>query len=98
MTFADWYWGIGLGAAFVVYELYAHFFTPEKKDTLSEWVWDVFAVARPNRRFGRPRRGILLGLIFTLSAHFIYATPVGLVVVFVFGAAWSVYYTLRYER
>lgn len=98
MAFSDWYWVIWLGVGFLAFELYAHFFTPEKKDTLSQWVWDVFAVARPNRRFGRLRRGILLGLVLTLSAHFIYMTPVGLVVVFMVGTAWSIYYTLRHER
>lgn len=98
MQFSDWYWLGWLLAIFLIYELVAAFFTPRKRDTFSEWVWNVFAVQRKDAPYHRLRRTILTGFMAVLTAHFVLATSAVPVALFGAGVAWAIWYHYRVER
>lgn len=95
MSFDDYYW-LGWLVLLVVYELYAAF-NKKPGDTLSENVWDWFAIRRPGAKYGTLRRALLAGFLMALTGHFVYDAPVTFIVVFSFGLAWSVYYFYKHE-
>jgi hypothetical protein len=97
VAFHDWYWLIWLVVIFLIYELYAARFTPDKKDTFSEWSWDVFAVRRRGAPYGPLRRFILQGMTISLYFHLNYATSAWPVGIFGVGVAWTLLYHFGIE-
>lgn len=97
MQFNDIYWLMVIFLFFLPYEVYAAF-SKKKGDTLSENVWDWFAIKRPWMKYGRLRRFILWAFLTGLVSHFIYATTVVPVIVFGVGVAWSIFYHYKYEK
>lgn len=97
LDFDDWYWLIFLGVVFLTYEIYAAF-SKKKGDTLSENVWDWFAIKKVDAPYGPFRRFVLMGFMTSLTSHFVYATPVGYVIAFGVGVVWSILYYYLVER
>lgn len=96
MKFDDVYWIIWLVVIFLPYEVYAAL-SKTPGDTLSENVWDWFAVKHTQAKYGKLRRFVLWGFITALASHFIYATTVIPVIVFGVGIAWAIYYHYAHE-
>lgn len=96
MSFDDVYWIVWLAVIFLPYELYAAF-SKKKGDTLSENVWDWFAVKNTEAKHGKLRRFILWAFLASLLSHFIYATTVLPVIGFGIGVGWSIYYHYAHE-
>jgi hypothetical protein len=92
-----WYWVGWLLIGFLPIELYAAW-SKEKGDTLSENIWDWFAIVARGKKHGRLRRFILLGFISVLASHFIFATPATWVVIFGAGIGWAIWYSLKHDR
>jgi hypothetical protein len=97
MEFNDIYWLAWLLLLFLPYEVYGAF-SEKKGDTLSENVWDWFAVKNKQAKYGRARRFILLGFLVTLSFHFVYATSPAWMILFAVGMAASIAYHYAAER
>jgi hypothetical protein len=96
MDFHDFYWIIWLGFLFLPYEIYAAF-SKKPGDTLSENVWDWFAIKNRGAKYGRLRRLILFGFWIGLGSHFIYGTTVLPVIVGGIGMAWSIWFHYKNE-
>jgi len=95
MTFKKW-WVFFWGALFLVPELVAA--TDSKPGgTMSEWIWDVFAIRLPLPRFAKLRHFILGGMLWSLAVHFLFAWSVVPVIVFGVGVLWCIYYHHKYE-
>jgi len=98
MALDDFYWVVWLLVIFLPYELYGAF-SKKDGDTLSENVWDWFAVKNKNAKYGRLRRLILFGFWVGLGSHFVFATSVLPVIIGGIGMAWSIgYYYLKEKK
>jgi hypothetical protein len=91
------YWAVLVGVLFLVPELIAAL---DKKPggTLSEFVWEVFAIDLRIRRYQHLRRFILGAFLAALVFHFLVRSSVVPVIIFGAGIAWCGYYWFRHER
>jgi len=97
MEFHDIYWMFWLALIFLPYELYAAF-SKKKGDTLSENVWDWFAIKKTDAKYGSLRRLTLMAFLVSLSSHFVYTTSVFWVILFGVGVAGSIVYHYAREK
>lgn len=89
------YWLFWLGA-FLVYEVWAAL-NKKPGDTLSESVWQWFAIRNPGAKWGTLRRAILAGFLAALTGHLVYDAPVTFIIVLGVGMAWSIWFHYKYE-
>lgn len=97
MEFDDIYWIAWLLLIFLPYELYAAL-SPKDGDTLSENIWDWFAIKNKAAKHGRIRRFALIGMLVTLSFHFVYQTSVVWFILFSIGGVASIAYHYLREK
>lgn len=97
VPFFDVWWVVWIVGFFLVVELVAAF-NKKRGDTLSEFVWKVFAIYVPTPKYGHLRRFFLAAFLVALGLHFFVKASVIPVVVFGVGVAWSVIYWWRNER
>lgn len=90
------YWTFFWGALFFVPEI-IHAIDNKPGGTMSEWIWDVFAVRIPNPEWAFLRRFILGGMLWALMFHFLFNMSSVPVILFGAGCAWCVYFHMRYE-
>ena len=96
MDFADWFWIIWLAGGLVIAEgLFAIF---KSEWTFSVHVWKWFAIGKKwSENWAGLRWILLVGLLVSTLLHLAAFTSVVPVIVFAFGALWSIWYHYRYE-
>lgn len=97
MIFDDLWWLVWLLVIFLPFEL---IMAMDKKPggTLSENVWDWFAIRNKKAKFGHSRRLVLAGFMVALTFHFVYATSVLWVILTGIGMGASIAYHYAVER